>query len=327
MATNTRARQPEASGILPDILAHQCGDCTYYFCVCPPKSRISFGIWANMQAFIASFALLGGAIIASSFSQTSNTLLYIGGQYVKYLNIPIALFVMFVEYPRGLKKDGGRVEERPFQSYIAPIHYLTFFVGRNYFIRSIVYILLSLPSQLSLSTTMAGFMLISSGFFYFIAALYDEGWNPPTLSWGRDSVQKKDGKAPAKTGELTEAPSEPAPRFQHSNVNSIEVDPHQSIPSNTGSAKHRVSYSSSKDTIEIAQKQSSNKNSIEVDPIQSVSSNKSSHQEGSHASGKNSIEVDPIQSVSSNKSSHQKGSYSSGKKSIEGSESYANTSV
>ena len=214
MAKNTQSKGQEVKGRLPDILAHQCGDCTYYCCLCPPKSRISFGIWANTQAFVASFALLGGAILASSFTQTSNTELYKIGSYVKYVNIPIAIFIMLVEYPRGAKKSGGRVDERLFQSYIAPIHYFFRFLTRNYFLRSIVYILLSAPSQFSLSTTMAGFMLFTSGAFYFVAALYDESWIPPTLAWGRDSQKKKEQKTTAITAEITEAPSEPAPRFQ-----------------------------------------------------------------------------------------------------------------
>ena len=218
---NPKSKGEEVKGCLPEILSHQCGDCTYYCCLCPPKSRISFGIWANMQAYVASFALLGSAILASSFSQTSNTELYKIGNYIKYVNIPIALFIMFVEYPRGAKKGGSRVDERLFQSYIAPIHYFFRFLTRNYFLRSIVYILLSGPSQFSLATTMAGFMLFTSGFFYFVAALYDESWRPPSLAWGRDSPEKEQ-KTGANTVEITEAPSEPAPRFQPERKESLD---------------------------------------------------------------------------------------------------------
>lgn len=205
----------EKKGCLPDILAHQCGDCTYYCCLCPPKSRISFGIWANMQGFWAAIALLFTTIIAASFTQTSNTVLYQAGQYVKYVNFPIAIFVMCVEYPRGKKRGGGRVEERPFQSYIAPIHYFFRFLTRNYFLRGILYIFLSGPSQFSLSTTLSGWWLFISGLFYFIAALYDECWEPPTLAWGRGS--KKPKKDKPKTGgqemDMMEAPTEPPPRM------------------------------------------------------------------------------------------------------------------
>ncbi|KAI6648909.1 Cytochrome b-245 light chain-like [Oopsacas minuta] len=205
-------KKEEVKGKLPDILAHQCGDCTYYCCLFPPKSRVSFGIWANMQAFVAAIALFGSAILVSSFTQTDNTGLYKAGRYLKYLNIPIALFVLFCEYPRGAKKGGGRVEERFLQSYIAPIHYFFRFLTRNYFIRSIVYVILSAPSQFTLPTTMAGFMLFSSGLFYFIAAIYDECWVPPSLAWGRDS-DKKSKEPEGRAVDMMEAPEEPPPRL------------------------------------------------------------------------------------------------------------------
>ena len=117
-------------GCLPEVLSHQCGDSTYYCCLCPPKSRISFGIWENMQAYVA--CLFGSAILASSLRQTRNTELYKIGNYIKYVNIPIALFIMFVQYPRGVKKGGGRADERLFQSYIAPIHYFFRFLRPIY---------------------------------------------------------------------------------------------------------------------------------------------------------------------------------------------------
>ena len=187
----SRVKKEEAKGCLPESLSHQCGDCTFYCCLCPPKSRVSFGIWANVQAFVASVALFGTAILASSFDQTANTSLYQAGRYIKYLNIPIALFIMFCEYPLGSKRGGGAVYERPFQSYIAPIHYFFRFFTRNYFFRSILYFLFVAPSQFSLATTMSGFMLFSASIFYFVAAVYDECWVPPTLSWGRDSKKKE----------------------------------------------------------------------------------------------------------------------------------------
>ena len=115
-------------------------------------------------------ALLGSAILSSSFTQTSNTELYKIGNYIKYVNIPIALFIMLVEYLRGAKKRRSRADERLFQSYIAPILDFFRFLTRNYFLCSIVYILLSGPSKFSLATTMVGFMLFMSGFFYFITA-------------------------------------------------------------------------------------------------------------------------------------------------------------
>ena len=142
----SRVKKEEAKGCLPESLSHQCGDCTFYCCLCPPKSRVSFGIWANVQAFVASVALFGTAILASSFDQTANTSLYQAGRYIKYLNIPIALFIMFCEYPLGSKRGGGAVYERPFQSYIAPIHYFFRFFTRNYFFRSILYFLFVAPS-------------------------------------------------------------------------------------------------------------------------------------------------------------------------------------
>ena len=76
--------------------------------------------------------LFGSAILASSLTQTRNTELYKIGNYIKYVNIPIALFIMFVQYPRGVKKGGGRADERLFQSYIAPIHYFFRFLRPIY---------------------------------------------------------------------------------------------------------------------------------------------------------------------------------------------------
>ena len=218
----TKSKKEQPKGCLPEILSHQCGDCTYYCCLFPPKSRVSFGIWANMQAFVASFSLLGTALIACSFDQTSNTVLYQIGRYIKYVNIPIALFVMLLEYPRGSKKGGGRIEERPFQSYIAPVHYSFRFLTRNYFLRSIVYIVLATPSQFSLSTTMSGFMLAISAIFYFVAAVYDECWVPPTLSWGRDS-KKKDKEETGAGMDMMEAPQEPPPRMPQNSPSKAEI--------------------------------------------------------------------------------------------------------
>ena len=102
MAKNTKSKGEEVKGCLPEVLSHQCGDSTYYCCLCPPKSRISFGIWENMQAYVA--CLFGSAILASSLTQTRNTELYKIGNYIKYVNIPIACLLCLFSIPVVLRR-------------------------------------------------------------------------------------------------------------------------------------------------------------------------------------------------------------------------------
>ena len=175
-------------GGCPEPCTDQCGDCTKYCCACPPTSRISYSIWANQQAYWAGWIILGGSLIAVSLNLRA--VLPTGyGLYTRYLLIPFSLIVILIEYPRGKKKKGD-IETRMFQEYIAPIPYFFRFLTRNLFLRSMFYMIFSIPCFFILSTNIGGMVLLISALFYFIAAVYSEKWVPPALAYGPDSKKK-----------------------------------------------------------------------------------------------------------------------------------------
>ena len=176
-------------GGCPEPCTNQCGDCTKYFCACPPTSRISYSVWANQQAYWAGWIILGGSLIAVSLDLRA--VLPTGyGLYTRYVLIPFSLMVLLIEYPRG-KKKRGTIETRIFQEYVAPIPYFFRFLTRNLFLRSMFYLIFSIPCFFILSTNIGGMVLFIAAIFYFIAAVYSEKWVPPALAYGPDSKMKR----------------------------------------------------------------------------------------------------------------------------------------
>ena len=175
-------------GGCPEPCTNQCGDCTKYFCACPPTSRISYAAWANEQAFWAGWMILGGSLIAIPLDLRSVPPTGYG-LYTRYIMLPFALLVLLIEYQRG-KKKRGTTQGRLFQEYVAPIPYFFRFLTRSLFLRSLLYTIFSVPCFLILSTNIGGMTLLISAFFYFVAAIYRENWVPPELAYGPDSKKK-----------------------------------------------------------------------------------------------------------------------------------------
>ena len=175
-------------GGCPEPCTNQCGDCTKFFCACPPTSRVSYAAWANQQAFWAGLIIFGGSLIAIPLDL--RPVLPTGlGIFTRYIMLPFSLLVLLIEYPRG-KKKRGNIEGRPFQEYVAPIPYFFRFLTRNLFLRSVLYTIFSVPCFFILSTNLGGMTLFISAFFYFIASIYRENWIPPELAYGPDSKKK-----------------------------------------------------------------------------------------------------------------------------------------
>lgn len=194
-------------GGCPEPCTNQCGDCTKFFCACPPTSRISYSIWANEQAFWAGWIILGGTIIASSLDLRPVLPTGLGLQ-TRFVLIPVSLLIIFLEYPRG-KKRRGNILERPFQQYVAPIHYFFRFLTRNLLIRGFLYLFFSIPCFFILSTNLGGMALVIAAMFYLIGGCFNESWVPPSLAYGPGSKAVK--YTPAFTTMLPMAPNEEVP--------------------------------------------------------------------------------------------------------------------
>lgn len=92
-------------------------------------------------------------------------------QLVSKLSV-ISLLILLIEYPRGCKKN-GKLNERKYQSYLAKfyVNYGTR-LYTNYFFRFLLYVLLSIPCLLTLSTLLGGLNLIVTSMLYLIVSLF-----------------------------------------------------------------------------------------------------------------------------------------------------------
>ncbi|XP_041376181.1 cytochrome b-245 light chain-like isoform X2 [Gigantopelta aegis] len=94
--------------------------------------------------------------------------------------IVAALFVFIIEFPRG-KRQSGKTIERRFQKIFTHIVKLGGIVTRNYFVRFVLYLILTVPCCFILPTLIGGVCFLITGIIYFVAAIKGEEWIPAGL--------------------------------------------------------------------------------------------------------------------------------------------------
>ncbi|XP_065180954.1 cytochrome b-245 light chain-like [Sycon ciliatum] len=161
--------------------------------------RIEFAMWANLQAMGAAMIILVGGILGSAIQFRR--------QWIAWYSIPISLLIMLIEYPRSKRSKGSNFP-RVGQEQIAPIIHALGPVGRNYFLRFVLYLCMCIPMLFLLPTMLGGICLFFACTTYMVAALLGEQWRPIQLGWGKGS----DVAVQAKRVATSEAPSHAPPR-------------------------------------------------------------------------------------------------------------------
>ncbi|XP_025114894.1 cytochrome b-245 light chain-like [Pomacea canaliculata] len=131
--------------------------------------KIEWAMWANEQALVSSVVVFLGGVLA------------VAGQF-KYWQfgayaIAASAFVAILEYPRG-KRQTGRTVQRKFQYCFTVVVRTGGLITRNYFVRFILHLLLSVACCFHLSTLLGGICFMITSAIYLMAAFKGEEWTP-----------------------------------------------------------------------------------------------------------------------------------------------------
>lgn len=131
--------------------------------------KTEWSVWANEQAVVSSAVALLGGILA------------VAGQF-KYWEfgayaIAASVLVFILEYPRG-KRQKGRTVQRKFQHCLTLVVRCGGLLTRNYFVRFVLYLILSIGCCFHLSTLLGGMSFIITSALYLVAAIKGEEWIP-----------------------------------------------------------------------------------------------------------------------------------------------------
>ena len=134
-----------------------------------PRTTIEWAMWANEHVLLTGYVL----VIYSILTIIYHFSLWPIGIY----GLILGLFIIIFEYPRS-----GRIvkksKARPLQKYPSVLLTKLGPLTRNYFIRFVAYVLLSLPCLFLVSTIALAISLIIGACIYGLAALYEEQWKP-----------------------------------------------------------------------------------------------------------------------------------------------------
>ncbi|XP_013001535.1 cytochrome b-245 light chain isoform X2 [Cavia porcellus] len=153
--------------------------------------QIEWAMWANEQA-LASGLSSGHALLFPS--AWDHLVLNQGGSAAGAL-------VCLLEYPRGRRRKGSTME-RCGQKYVAAAVKLFGPLTRNYYVRAVLHLLLSVPAGFLLATILGTVCLAIASVIYLLAAIRGEQWLP-IESKPKERPQAEDIKPP---------PSNPPPR-------------------------------------------------------------------------------------------------------------------
>lgn len=134
---------------------------------------MELGLWANEQAVISSIILFFGGIlgVAGMFEYWQYAAAAIPGSFVVFL----------MEWPRGTRSNGKRTVPRSFQTRLTVI-VKNIRPLKNYYVRTVIMIIVSVPSCFLLPTILGGLCLIISSLIYLAAAINKEEWKPVQTS-------------------------------------------------------------------------------------------------------------------------------------------------
>jgi len=153
---------------------------------------IAWSMWANvLGVFAALFMIIGGIISQNGFERSSLGAGVLGAGF----------FVGIFEWPRGKRKKGWTIP-RAYQHKLQPLIVATGPIGRNYFFRAILWLMISVMCFFCFPCVVGGVTLALSALVYFVAAIIGEQWQP------LDAPRER-----AKGPRVNEAPSKPPPRL------------------------------------------------------------------------------------------------------------------
>ncbi|XP_067651494.1 cytochrome b-245 light chain-like isoform X1 [Haliotis asinina] len=157
--------------------------------------KIEWSMWANEQALASSAVVILGGIVT------------LAGKFKNYqfgiYGICVGVLVALLEYPRS-KRQKGRTLERRFQKPLTILVRCGGLVTRNYFIRFVFYLVISVPCCFILPTLLGGMCFLITSAIYFVAALKGEEWKPAGLD--TESPSQQPGPR------VLQPPSHPPPR-------------------------------------------------------------------------------------------------------------------
>uniref|UniRef100_H0WGD5 Cytochrome b-245 light chain n=1 Tax=Otolemur garnettii TaxID=30611 RepID=H0WGD5_OTOGA len=156
--------------------------------------QIEWAMWANEQALASGLILITGGIVATAGQFTQ----WYFGAYSMYPGV----FVCLLEYPRG-KRAKGSTMERCGQKYMTAVVKLFGPLTRNYYIRAILHLMLSVPAGFLLATILGTACLAIASGIYLLAAVRGEQWTP---------IEPKPKERPQVGGTIKQPPSDPPPR-------------------------------------------------------------------------------------------------------------------
>uniref|UniRef100_A0A8C5XY64 Cytochrome b-245 light chain n=1 Tax=Microcebus murinus TaxID=30608 RepID=A0A8C5XY64_MICMU len=131
--------------------------------------QIEWAMWANEQALASGLILITGGIVATAGQFTQ--------WYFGAYSIAAGVFVCLLEYPRG-KRAKGSTMERCGQRYMTAVVKLFGPLTRNYYIRAVLHLLLSVPAGFLLATILGTACLAIASGIYLLAAVRGEQWTP-----------------------------------------------------------------------------------------------------------------------------------------------------
>ncbi|XP_076989785.1 cytochrome b-245 light chain [Tamandua tetradactyla] len=156
--------------------------------------QIEWAMWANEQALASGLILLTGGIVATA------------GQFTEWhfgaYSIAAGVFICLLEYPRGRRKKGSTME-RCGQRYMTAVVKLFGPLTRNYYIRALLHLGLSIPAGFLLATILGTACLAIASGIYLLAAVRGEQWLP---------IEPKPQERPHVGGTIKQPPSQPPPR-------------------------------------------------------------------------------------------------------------------
>ncbi|XP_063103873.1 cytochrome b-245 light chain isoform X3 [Cavia porcellus] len=133
--------------------------------------QIEWAMWANEQALASGLILVAGGIVATvgRFAQW----------YFGAYSIAAGALVCLLEYPRGRRRKGSTME-RCGQKYVAAAVKLFGPLTRNYYVRAVLHLLLSVPAGFLLATILGTVCLAIASVIYLLVsgALTVAGMSP-----------------------------------------------------------------------------------------------------------------------------------------------------
>jgi len=147
-------------------------------------------IWSNLQILIFCEA-----------HNANHKKLQNSGQFIRWdcglAAGVLSLFILVLEWPRP-GRERGRVQGRPFQEPFTDFVILLGGVGRSYYARFVLYIIVSLPACVCLPTLIPAIFYFLAAIFYLVAAVRGEHWRPIIYETKRRKTQFAEIKMPTR---------------------------------------------------------------------------------------------------------------------------------